>query len=745
MTTNPENAHSANLRGEFHSSRLLPSITAGMICGISGLSMCISFALLIFSGSLSDFLPVGIGLVLFTGFILNMLIALTSSSPGIFAGPGDSAVVILAAVAADIAGRMGGAASAQEILATVLAAIALMSLLTGVFFFVLGRLKTGNLVRYIPFPVIGGFLAGTGWLMFKGSIEIMSDTQFAVSTLSVFFQSDKMIMWMPGLIFGAVVLIASRLYRHYLVMPALLASAIGAFYLVLWMTDTSLAQASAQGWLLEPMPSGAIWRPVGLSLLLDVNWSMLLLQVGNFGTVLLVSLVQFLLYVSGIELAFERDIDLDRELKATGFMNLVASLGAGIPGFHWPGLSTLAKKMGVSGRLFGVVAGLLFGIPLVAGSSLLSYFPIYVLGGLLTFIALSFLVEWVYDGWFKLSKADYAIVILILIVIGSAGFLQGVGAGILAAVILFVADYSRVHVVKNALSGSDYQSNIERPLAHRQALLKYGDHTYILKLTGFLFFGTANRLFEQIKDRAGNPDALRLRFMVLDFRQVSGFDSSALLSFVRMRQFAQVEDLELVFTHLTPIMQRQLEKEKVCADGSEHVHQFADLDHGVEWCENRILQSYGLLLSLEERPINAQLDAYFSNPGIADRLLTYLEKREVDAECYLMRQGEAADDLYFVASGSVEARLETEGGRGIRLRRMGAGTVVGEIGIYTGEPRTASVVTTQPGVVYRLSADALNRMQQDDADVATAFHRFVVRNLSERLAGSNKYIQALLD
>ena len=61
-----------------------------------------------------------------------------------------------AAIATDLPGAQ------QRTFLTVVLTISLATLIAGGFFFVLGSLELGNLIRFIPYPVIGGFLAGTG-------------------------------------------------------------------------------------------------------------------------------------------------------------------------------------------------------------------------------------------------------------------------------------------------------------------------------------------------------------------------------------------------------------------------------------------------------------------------------------------------------------------------------------------------------------------------------------------------------
>jgi SulP family sulfate permease len=127
------------------------------------------------------------------------------------------------------------------------------------------------------------------------------------------------------------------------------------------------------------------------------------------------------------------------------------------------------------------------------------------------------------------------------------------------------------------------------------------------------------------------------------------------------------------------------------------------------------------------------------------RLLPYLEAIEVDAGQTVMREDDPSEGLYFLESGRLTVQLESpEGGR-MRLRTMGPGTVVGEVTLYLGTPRTASVVAEVPSRLHRLSAEALGRMERGDPTVAAAVHRMFARLLAERLTDTLNEVEALLD
>jgi SulP family sulfate permease len=115
-------------------------------------------------------------------------------------------------------------------------------------------------------------------------------------------------------------------------------------------------------------------------------------------TVLVTSLVSILLTATALELSFEKDVDLNKELRAAGLASFVSGLAGGMVGFHSLSMPRLALSVGARSRWVGVAAGLLCGGVIWAGTGFVAYVPRFVCGGVLVFLGLIFLWEWVYEG-----------------------------------------------------------------------------------------------------------------------------------------------------------------------------------------------------------------------------------------------------------------------------------------------------------------------------------------------------------
>lgn len=635
---------------------LLPAITAGTVSSIVLIVVAISFGAMIFSGELAPYAPRAIGFILLGVVVISGVTALTSTFPSMVANPQDNPAAILAAIGSLL--TAGAVTSLDQAAATLFVIIMLSSLLTGIACFLLGRFQLGNLVRYIPYPVVGGFLAGVGYLLLLGSFSVLTDENLDLTRAQHFLQPDILIRWLPGVLFAVILLIMLRRISHFLVIPGMLVGGVILFYVILLVTGTSIDQAIQQKLLLGSFPAGGLWQPPDLAMFSQVNWSVVVSEIPRILTVVLISIFSLLLNLTGLEVTARGDFDLNQELRSAGIANILAGIGGSAPGYPALSLSVLGYKMGAESRIVGLTVTVLSGITLLFGASALTYLPKYVLGGLLLCLALAFLVEWLYDAYFHLRKIDYLMVVCITVVIGLVGVLEGVAVGMAFAIITFVIDYSRMDVIKYEVSGTYYRSRVERSSLHEQLLIEKGNWIHILVLRGFLFFGVSNQMLNRVHTRISG--SVPLRYLVLDFSSVNGIDSSAVVSFIKLKQIAQSNRFVLVFTDLSEQLQRSLKKDVLTESDREWWRVFPNLDYGLEWCEDQIFKTFeDVGATLTRKAGSEWLDTYFpaakkksgqwiglfkddltaSTPDVTPeslkQLSTYFERREVEKDCTL--------------------------------------------------------------------------------------------------------------
>ena len=197
-------------------SSFIPDIIAGTINGIIIIVSSMALAALVFTGPLTGFLPQGIGILLVGSLIFALFSAFTSKFPIILSAPQDIPIAILALMTLTLISGAGQNWSGSELFSFMFVAIGMTSVLVGIFFYILGQFKLGKLVRFIPYPVVGGFLAGTGWLIVKFSFSMMTDQDLTLESSLTFFNQSLLIKWLPGFVFGVGMLLAGRFFSHYL-------------------------------------------------------------------------------------------------------------------------------------------------------------------------------------------------------------------------------------------------------------------------------------------------------------------------------------------------------------------------------------------------------------------------------------------------------------------------------------------------------------------------------------------------
>lgn len=708
------------------STQLLASAAAGIIIGLLDVVIVLSFASLIFFDEWAVHLPAASAIALVGTAILLGGIALTSSVPGMVGSSQDTAAAVLAVIAASIATKLD--AATNEAFLTLVLVMVLSSLGAGIFFFSLGALRLGDLIRYVPHPVIGGFLAATGWLLVKGGLNVLTGLPITLAAITDLAQPTVVGKVLPGaaLLFLLLYLV-SRL-PHPLVLGGTLAATTLGFYVVVFASGNSVADAEAGGWLMGPFPRTQLWQPWVLDAWGGADWSIVAGEAGNLGTLLFIALIGMLLNATGAEVLVGRDADLNQELMSAGRANVAAGLFGAVPGYHALSFCALGHRLGARGRTIGVVAagvcvGAMFVAPAVLGRT-----PRFLLGGVLLFLGVSLLIDWLVASWVRLPRLEFGIVATIALTVAVAGFLEGVALGLVLSTLLFVVSYSRTDVAKHELSGANFHSNVERPLQHMDLLRRDGDSIHVLELHGFLFFGTVHRLLQAVMRRAADMSRPPLRYVVIDFRRVTGIDASAIAGIAKIHRLGTEGGFVLVLSGMDRRMRERLERGAVVQEDSLKV--FEDIDIGMQWCEDRLFAEIGAL-----PPPSAASSILDDYPEVQ----SYLERIDVPAGRTLLKAGESSRDVFFLQSGRLAAHIPTDGGTA-RIRSMGPGTIVGEVGAYLAAARTASVVAEEPSVVYRL---ALDDLEDASRETAAAVHQKFASVMAERLADNVRLIEAL--
>jgi SulP family sulfate permease len=399
----------------------------------------------------------------------------------------------------------------------------------------------------------------------------------------------------------------------------------------------------------------------------------------------------------------------------------------------------MLKVAGGQSRLAPILTAILIGIAPSAFPQALGLVPVTVLGGLLFFLGFGLLHRWVFLTRREMGLREWAIIPVIITLSIQFSLIWGVLAGILLGCVSFVASYAGGPPIRAAYFGDVALSNVGRPAAARRALRETAHERLVLYLQGFLFFGTAHRLLQEVRQRFDLAEGVRA--VILDFGDVDGVDSSAISSLRRIAEIGEERGVDVIFCAVPKVVSDHLGK--MASPQARRFQIFPSVDEALERCEEGSLRAPEIKQS-EAPPLAQALAREFSNPSLAAVILGRLDSFDVQAGDVLMQQGDASNDLAFIETGRAGVFTAFEGREPIRVRTLVAGTMIGELGFYLDAPRMATIRAETTCRIARITQRDLTRLETEHPQAALEFHRFVTQRLCMRIQDKDHLIQGLV-
>lgn len=709
--------------------------------------MTVTYAALIFSGDLNQFVGKGIALGLTSVIIIGIVFTIFGSSAHLVTQIDDDTAPVFALLLSILVASLPATLSDAELLSNILAALFVATFITGFTLAIFGLFKFGNFVQFLPYSVMGGYFAAVGWLLLLGAITMLTGIEISsILDIGALFTLDELPRWVPAVFIGIFLSLMSGKLSMGVLIGGTTVVATGLFFGTYHLLGSSPAELMAGNHLIGPfnVEKQQLLHPVTSLDWSLVSWDTTLGTAGSIASIALISLLSIILCVSGLSLTTRRDLDVNHELKVAGFANMSSGFLGGMSALPSLSISKLAYEIyPIASRIIGVTAILVGISTFYYGMALVAHIPKIVLGGLSIYIGLGFVREWLIDGYKKFGALEYSVIPIILVVSIFAGFLQGVVTGIIAAIILFVIKYSRIKIIRYQASGADLRSNIVRDAEQNAILKDYGRQIRLFTLQGYLFFGTAGSLYRTVLDAIDAPQNHALKYIILDFSQVIGVDSSATLNFEKLAQRLTERKIFLITTSLKSDVLEILRRGGFDLSGNSYLIQHVDLDQGMEWCENDILKQQDSAAS-ERRGIHERIADLLPHSDQLDKLDKYLRRLDVEAGQLLMNIGENSEEVFFLETCAASAYIIDARNKERRVSGAGRGAIYGEIGFFIGIPRTAIVRADTKGALYSLSRKSLAQMEREEPELAAAIIRHLAQIVTERLVNTTQSLRAVL-
>lgn len=497
----------------------------------------------------------------------------------------------------------------------------------------------------------------------------------------------------------------------------------------------------------------------------------------------------------------EDHADLDKELRLHGYSNFLSGCFGSIQNYLVYANTVFFMRSGGNYRLAGyMLAAATFGIMLI-GPSLIGFIPVMMVGTLIFDLGFELMLEALWLPRKKLKLAEYLTVVVIVLVMGIHDFVVGIGVGILLAFVSLILQTSRVSAIRANYSGDIVTSTVRRNPSQHHYLHEVGRQIYIVKLTGYLFFGTVVSVEEKIRGLLEESTFAKqpIKFLILDLWHVTGLDYSAGEAFNTISRLLDHKAVDLVLSGVDTESQlgRNLRAVGLGSDGIE-VMMLPDLNSALESCENELLKTlYARQEELSLKRISAQnldvparasafssFDAPFNSPrrnhlveaardalssvdvqrpskwmsfkeplrlmlqifqGLSEKnedfwfpAAHYFTRREYPAGTILFRRGEEAKGFYLLERGIIRAEYDLP--QGWLCESIVAGTTCGELPFFSETDRTATAVVERDCVAWLMDREQWANIQKEEPEVGRELLRVSLKLTSERMSAITSYI-----
>lgn len=711
-------------------------VSVGIFLGIIVTVIAVSLSSMIFSGLLASHIQLGITTGLIGAVLILLVVSLRSSSPIVIAAPQDTYAIIATIVAASIASQLSGMGQSHAILPTVIASMILLSLSTGILMYGVGRLQLGYLIRFLPFTVFSGFFTGTGWLILIGAIHSLIPLN-EMSHWLAYFEWHYLQQWIWPLGLALLIFLIELKTKNALAFALGFCFALLAFYLYLFIYDISFVQASEKGWMLELYANSKLQIP-STEMMGQINWLVLAAHWQDYITVAVLSVISALLNISGFELLTNQKIRMDHELRAVGVSNFACALFGAQSGWHYVSISMINKHFRSKTRLAAIVCAFTCLGFLVLGSNLLAYMPKFVFATLLMYIAIGFIYQWLIKKIGQVSRLDFLIILGISFIILFYSIFAGLVVGAVVAGILFMVKFSKISTVRLISDAAYLHSNVERTQLETEILETHGNKILLVRLLGYLFFGNADYARSEIINQIESRKQDHIEYLIIDLSKVSGYEISGIISLAKLIYFCTSQNIAIVTTHMPEDVENRIKQ--YIGEFSEHkpMLSFLSFDRALEYCENQILYEY----YTEDMKKQSSVQHQFSETRF-EHLLAYGEQKIYLSGDVIFKEGDPSDSMYWIQSGILEVILNYGEETEQRLQKVGDGVFLGEVGVFSDKPRTATVVAIKKCIVYKLTLSVIEKIAKEDPELLIELLKVIVKILTKRLTGANKIINSM--
>jgi SulP family sulfate permease len=719
----------------------------------------------------------------FWGGLASMLVALPTAiafgvtvyaaiSPS-YAAMGALAGIIGATVIGLVAGTMGGTdrlisapcAPAAAVLSAfaielvrqgvapglIVLLMIMLGVLTGGVQMLLGFVGVGRLIKYVPYPVVSGYLSGVGIIIIGSQVPKFvgapNGTGFLDALLSPWLWDWRGLS--VGLATVVVAVISPRMTQK---IPGTILGILAgiATYFALASQDVALLTVTN-----NPLVVGTLGVAPGgylasISGRLHELGALNLAQIASlFGSALtlaaLLSIDTLKTCVVVDQLTRSRH-DSNRELVAQGAANMASAVVGGMPGSGTMGATMVNINSGAKTRASGVMEGLFSLVAALILSSFIAWIPVAALAGILIVIGFRMIDrEPLHFIESRATVFDFAVVVAVVIVALTVGLIAASATGIAMAIFLFLREQIGGSVVRHKVYVNQMSSTWHRPEAEMRIIEKKGDQAVVFELQGSLFFGTTQQLYTDIEHELSTRN-----YIILDLKRVQSVDVTAAHMLLNVRYTLQERGAMLLLSGVRETLPNGrnlpefLEQMEIVQADDETVRIFAELDNAIEWVEDRILGERESVPQVETLAQLHEMDLFSHHRDeTIKELEAQMEQRYYKAGETVYALGEEGKEIFWIRRGAVRIFAPLGAGRSRHIASFGRGDFFGSLAFLDGGTHGNDAIVLTDTEVYVLTRETFYKLSEEHKKLAFNLITALARTLAIRLRQADTEITML--
>ena len=616
-----------------------------------------------------------------------------------------------------------------------------LGILAGLIQMLIGFLGIGRLIKYIPYPVVSGFLSGVGLIIISGQLPKFAGAPAGVSWLEALITPHH---WdWRGLTIGGVTVVAMlaapRLTKR---LPATIFGILAGIvaYAGIATTDPTLLKLAGNPLVVGSLGStsegyieliSSRWYQIG-----EIKLAQVAALVGSAITLAALLSIDTLKTCVILDQLTRTRHDPNRELAAQGFANMVAASVGGMPGAGTMGATLVNLSSGAKTRISGIIEGMMaLAVALLLGS-FIAWIPIATLSGVLIVVGLRMIDT---DPLrFLESRAtvlDFSVVLAVTATALWVGLIAASAVGVALSIILFLREQVGGNVVRRKSFVGQRSSTWYRPEEEMRLLEQRGDSAVIFELQGSLFFGTTHQLYLTLEPELATTD-----YLILDLQRVQSVDVTAAHMLNQVRDVLAERGVPLLISNVREALpngknlREFLELAGLVSDGEKLII-VPTLEAAIEWVEDRLLGDLAKP-DVEPPPLELHEIELFtgSKPDTLTDLAACMETHSCQAGESIYSRGDRDTNLYLIRSGEVRI-MGCVGGssRPCHIATYGPSEFFGGLAFLDHQPRSNDAVASRDSELYVLTLEKFNELAEAHKRIAFILVSQLARTLAIRL------------